>query len=163
MEIAAEMLQDKLATLNAQRMGLGMPMTTCTSTFATLLLAALSLCVSCGGGGAFDEVKGAVKVDGAPVEAGTISLRPVDPGLGGPAGGSISNGTFHAVAREKLRPGKYTVVVQASKRTGRTIKDPQRGPVEEMAPLVLTDMPKEVDLSAENAQNLSIEFHTRGG
>ena len=121
---------------------------------------ALAACVSCGGVGSLGDVSGTVTVDGTPVEAGTISMRPVAPGAGGPAGGAIEDGKFQVASRGKLLAGKYTVQVQASKKTGRTIRDPQRGDVEEFAPLVLADSPQEIELSAGNAQELQLKFTT---
>lgn len=125
---------------------------------SVVLTAPLALCASCSGGGA-EEISGIVNVDGVPVDAGTISLRPAQ-GNGPPAGGVIEAGQFTAVSREPLPPGSYTVMVQASKKTGRTFNDPQRGPIEEMQPVPLADAPQQIDLTTENARNLVLNFRT---
>jgi hypothetical protein len=122
-----------------------------------IILLAVGLCVSCSGGGKIDGVKGTVTVDGAPVEAGTISLR-ADGGAAPPAGGAINAGQFTVSSRKPLPSGTYTVAVQASKKTGRTVKDPQRGDVEELQPMELADSPQQVQLTAENASNLALSF-----
>src|SRR5688500_16860472 len=103
------------------------------SKFTVVIAAALASCMSCSGGGSFDGVSGTITVDGAPGDAGTISMQPVDQGSGGPAGGTIQGGKFQVAARDRLSSGKYMVQVQASKKTGRMKKDPQRGDVEEYA------------------------------
>jgi len=101
-----------------------------------------------------------VTVDGRPVETGTISLQPTgSPGARG-TGGAINAGKFELKAKDGLPPGKLTVAVQASKKTGRLLKDPQRGDVPELASLTLIDSPKEVELSSGNAGNLALEFST---
>jgi hypothetical protein len=49
-------------------------------------------------------------------------------------------------------------VIQAFAKTGRIVKDPQKGDVPETAPISVADMPKEVSLSADNCRNLEINF-----
>jgi hypothetical protein len=127
---------------------------------AIFAAAGLAMCVSCSGGGSFDSVSGTITVDGAPVDAGTISMQPVDEGSGSPAGGAIQDGKFQVAARDGISSGKYRVQVQASKKTGRMKKDPQRGDVEEYVPLTLADSPKEIELSSTNAENLELSFRT---
>jgi len=125
-----------------------------------LIAAALATCLSCSGGGSFDGVSGIITVDGAPVDAGTISMQPLDQKAGAPAGGTIQDGTFQVAGREPLLSGKYTVQVQASKKTGRMKKDPQRGDVVEYAPLTLADSPQEIELTRANAKDLELSFST---
>jgi len=124
-----------------------------------LFLFVLASCVSCSGG-SVSSVSGTITVDGAPVDAGTISMRPVGAKAGGPAGGTIDNGKFVVAARDGIKAGKYTVIVQASKKTGRKIKDPQKGEVEQLASLTLADSPKEIELTSANAENLELSFST---
>ncbi len=124
---------------------------------ALIVLLALGLCISCSGGGTIDGVKGTVTVDGSPVEAGTISLR-ADGASGPPAGGAINAGQFTVTSRKPLPTGSYTVTVQASKKTGRTTKDPQRGDIEELRPLELADSPQQIQLTTNNATNLALSF-----
>jgi hypothetical protein len=124
---------------------------------AGLLAVALVACVSCSND-SVGSVAGTVTVDGAPVDVGTISFRSVDDSGKGVAGGAIQGGQFQVASRDVLAPGKYTVQVQATKKTGRTIKDPQRGNVDELVPVSIADSPKEIEISNETAGNLALEF-----
>lgn len=127
--------------------------------FRLLLVAApLALCAACGSGGSITDVSGVVNVDGAPVD-GTISFRPVQ-GNGPSAGGAINAGLFTASSRQPLRPGAYSVMIQASAKTGRTIQDPQRGPIEESRPLPLSDVPQQIELTIDSVRNLVLHFST---
>jgi hypothetical protein len=122
-----------------------------------IVLPALGLCVSCSRSRTIDAVKGPVTVDGNPVEAGTISLR-ADGASVPPAGGAINAGQFTVTSRKPLPTGSYTVTVQASKKTGRTMKDPQRGDIEELRPLELADSPQQIQLTTNNASHLALSF-----
>lgn len=125
-------------------------------------LALLVACTSCGGGeGGLTSVSGQALVDGAPIDIGTISITPAnnEPGKRG-AGGPIANGRFEIVSDDGLAPGDYIVAIQASKKTGRTVKDPQRGEVAEIVPLPLIDSPKRIELTSDNAADLRLEFAT---
>ena len=126
-----------------------------------LVLAILTACLSCGSGGSLNSISGQATVDGSPVDVGTIRITPAsDPESRG-SGGPIIDGQFQVTMSEGLEPGSYSVAVQASRKTGRTVKDPQRGEVPEILPLVLADSPKPVELNVENANNLQIDFTTR--
>ncbi|MCC6491586.1 MAG: hypothetical protein IT424_01035 [Pirellulales bacterium] len=120
---------------------------------------ALGSCLSCGGG-SIGAVSGTATVDGVPIDAGAISLR-AEGDAGPPAGGPIEAGQFTIASRKPLPPGTYSVSVQASKKTGRAVKDPQRGEIEEMTPLELADSPQQLELTAANAGNLTLRFTTR--
>lgn len=125
---------------------------------ATALLAMmLATCASCGSG-SLNGIAGAVTIDGAPVDVGTISFRPVGDSASGVAGGAIQDGRFQVVSRGELAPGKYAVQVQVTKKTGRTIKDPQRGDVDELVPVSVANSPQEIDLTREGASNLQLDF-----
>lgn len=125
--------------------------------FATLL-AVLALLSGCNDGGGMSAVSGTVSVDGAPVDVGTISLRPKegDPGKG--AGGAIENGIFQLTAEKELPPGTYDVFVLASKKTGRVVKDPQRGEIAELKQINLQNSPQEIQLDVDNASELKLDF-----
>ena len=75
---------------------------------------------------------GTVTLDGKPLENGGITFQPAPGSDGHSAGGQIANGRFQLAANHGLKPGKYLVIVQAFKLTGRMVKDPQRGKVPEM-------------------------------
>ena len=122
-----------------------------------LIAACLASTASCGSGGVSD-VRGTVAVDGQPVDVGTISFRPATDSGGKTAGAAIKGGQFQLASDHQLAPGSYSVAVQASKNSGRTYKDPQRGEVPVLIQIELVDSPKEVELSSESAGNLALEF-----
>jgi hypothetical protein len=125
--------------------------------FATFL-ATLALLVGCGAGSGLCMVSGTVSVDGTPVDAGTISLRPKEGDQVKGVGGAIENGVFQLTAEKGLPPGTYDVFVLASKRTGRVVKDPQRGEIAELKQINLQNSPQEIQLDADNASELKLEF-----
>jgi hypothetical protein len=125
--------------------------------FATLL-AALALLSGCDAGGGMTAVLGTVSVDGTPVDVGTISLRPKENDQAKGIGGAIENGVFQLTAENGLPPGTYDVFVLASKKTGRVVKDPQRGEIAELKQINLQNSPQEIQLDADNASELKLEF-----
>jgi hypothetical protein len=124
---------------------------------AVLLAFVLATCASCNGR-SLDGIAGIVTIDGTPIDLGTISFRPVGDSASGVAGGAIQEGRFQVTSRGELAPGKYAVQVQATKKTGRTIKDPQRGEIDELVPLPVADSPKEIELTRDSASNLQLDF-----
>jgi hypothetical protein len=52
------------------------------------------------------------------------------------------------------------ISAEASKPTGKTFNDPQKGAVPVMQPLLLKDSPQEVEITSDNADDLALEFHT---
>lgn len=121
-----------------------------------LLGASFVALVSCGSGEL--PIKGHVLVDGAPLDSGTLRLDPVNENAKKGAGGLVEQGVLQLPAGHGLMPGKYRASATAFKKTGKTINDYQRGKIEEMIQLTLKDSPREVVLSPENAQDLTIEF-----
>jgi hypothetical protein len=103
-------------------------------------------------------VSGTASVDGAPVDVGTVTLRPKGDAQAKGIGGAVENGAFQLTAEQGLPPGKYDVFVMASRKTGRIIKDPQRGEVAEMKQLNLQNSPQEIELDSNNAEELKLEF-----
>ncbi|RIK78453.1 MAG: hypothetical protein DCC67_11540 [Planctomycetota bacterium] len=126
----------------------------------TGLLACLGLAAACGGRGELGDVGGVVNVDGAAVDVGTIQFKPADNPGGRGAGAAIEAGRFQLASGHGMKPGKYSVMVQASKNTGKTFQDPQRGPVPQLAPLTLANSPQEVEVTSENADHLVLEFRS---
>jgi hypothetical protein len=125
-----------------------------------LIAACLVTTSSCGSGG-LGDIRGTVAVDGQPVEVGTISFRPTTDSGGKTAGAGIKDGQFQLASDHQLASGSYSVAVQASKNSGRTYKDPQRGEVPVLIQLELSDSPKEVELLSGSADNLALEFVSR--
>jgi hypothetical protein len=99
-----------------------------------------------------------VSVDGAPVDVGTISLRPKESDQAKGVGGAIENGVFQLTAENELPPGTYDVFVLASKKTGRVVNDSQRGEIAELKQLNLQNSPQEIQLDANNANELKLDF-----
>lgn len=117
----------------------------------------------CGGCGSGDvgAVRGRVTVDGAPVDSGTIQFK-ASTGAGARGfGAAITAGDFELGPDAELDPGTYSVLIQASKNTGKMFKDPQRGDVPVMQPLAVADSPKEVEVTKENAASLELNFVTK--
>ena len=129
---------------------------------APTLACCLATSLSCNTSGRLHEVSGTASVDGAPVELGTIHFRPAEsPAARGP-GGAVNAGQFQLPLEQGLAPGKYAVALQASRSTGRTFKDPQRGDVPIMQDLALIDSPQEVEVTPDNAARLELNFSTAG-
>jgi hypothetical protein len=99
-----------------------------------------------------------VLVDGAPMDSGTLRFDPIEGTGGKGAGGMIEAGVLQLSSNRGLLPGKYRVSATAFKKTGKTIKDYQRGNIEEMIQLSLKDSPHEIELSRDATKNNTIEF-----
>lgn len=123
-------------------------------------LCGMAVLVGCGSG-SVGSVGGQVLVDGAAAEIGTITFTSAENPTGRGAGGAISEGRFVVSASEGMKPGKYLVVVQAMKSTGKTRNDPQKGEVPVLQSLELVDSPQEVEVTSANAAELTVDFHSR--
>ncbi|MEX2170276.1 MAG: hypothetical protein WD851_13265 [Pirellulales bacterium] len=118
----------------------------------------LAACAACGSGEL--PIDGQVLVDGAPMESGTVRFDPVDLEGGTGAGGMVEAGVLQLPEDHGLSAGKYRVTATAFKKTGKVIQDYQRGQVDEMVQLPLSDSPQEIDLTADAAGDLVIKFTT---
>lgn len=118
----------------------------------------LAACVSCGSGEL--PIDGKILVDEAPMESGTVWFDPVDQTGGAGAGGMVEAGVLQLPTDHGLAAGKYRVTATAFKKTGKIIQDYQRGQVEEMVQLPLSDSPQEIELTPEAASDLVIKFTT---
>ena len=125
----------------------------------SLLGLLLPTMLACSSGSYLSNVAGAVSVDGKPVDSGTIHFQS-NSSAKASGGAAISNGSFTLSDANQLPPGEYAVVVQAYRKTGRVFNDPQKGKVEVTEPMPLVDSPQTVQLSAENARSLSLDFHS---
>lgn len=130
----------------------------CNNLMLAMGLAIGGIALSGCGSGAVGAISGQVVIDGAPAEAGTISFKPADNPTGRGFGGSLNAGRFELPSNDAMKPGKYLVAVQATKSTGKTFNDPQKGPVPVQQPLELADSPQEVEVTSENAQQLQLAF-----
>ena len=123
--------------------------------FGILILPTLLACDS----GGLSEVAGVVSVNGKPVDSGTIHFQ--SSANSASSGGTVvANGSFKLGDNVKLQPGDYAVALQAYRKTGRIYKDPQQGDVEMTEVMRLADSPKTIQLTPENAGNLTIDFST---
>jgi hypothetical protein len=124
--------------------------------YLVIFVGLVTLC-SCGSSGHISKVAGTVTIGGTPVVNGTIHFQSKT--TSGSSGGAIvSDGKFQVVNRNEFETGEYAVALQAYRKTGRTINDPQKGKVEEMTSVPLTDSPQKVVLSQDNAKNLSLNY-----
>jgi hypothetical protein len=113
------------------------------------------------GSGSVGSLSGHVTIDGNPGEVGSITFRQAENPTGRAVGGAFEAGRFEVPASDQMKPGKYIVAVQAQKATGKTMNDPQRGPVPQMQSLELADSPQEVEITSANARELQIAFTTK--
>lgn len=132
------------------------------SRFRAIALTGLFCSLMGCGSGSVGAVRGQVTVDGAPAEMGAVDFKPVGNPTGRGAGASISAGQFELGENHGLEPGKYAVSAQVSKATGKTFNDPQKGQVPVLQSLTLSDSPKEIEITGDNASQLQIDFTSAG-
>lgn len=128
----------------------------------SLTLVTGALLLGCNSSSDLASVGGAVSVDGSLVDIGTIQFRPAANPSSRGAGAAIDRGKFQLASNHGLKPGTYSVIIQASRNTGKTFQDPQRGPVPQLAQLTIVDSPKDVEVTADNCNQLNLSFTTRG-
>jgi len=103
-------------------------------------------------------VQGTVKVDGQPLEQGTVHFESVGAKQLIRGGAAVKDGAFTISPTDKgMAPGNYKVSVEGYHKTGRQVKDPQRGPVDEIVPIPLRESTVDVTVTPENAQQLEIK------
>ena len=92
-----------------------------------LVVVLMAICVGCDTGSAgLVAVEGNVTFDGQPVEEGSIAFEPAD-GVGPSGGGKIQNGKYTLGEEAGLAPGKKTVRIIATRKTGKQVS-PFGGP-----------------------------------
>ncbi len=127
-------------------------------TFSRCVLAtSLLFAVSCGE--TVVGVSGIVTADGKQVDSGAITLQRAD-GSAPAEGATVEDGRFDMALRGGFAAGEYLVTLEGFQKTGRTIDDVQRGPIPETVVLNFAETSKKVEISADNAQDLKIDFHT---
>ncbi|MEA1951467.1 MAG: hypothetical protein U9N87_08785 [Planctomycetota bacterium] len=99
-----------------------------------LLFAAVPM-TGCSGGDGRKGLSGTVSVDGQPLESGLINFRPAAGTKSNSSGCAIKDGEFQIAADKGLPVGKYMVTVQAFRKSGRIVKDPQMGNAPEIVPI----------------------------
>ena len=118
---------------------------TCVTRFGTLsiLLPVLMILsqAGCAPSDGRQAIAGRVTLDGEPIAEGSINFRPID-GTVGPSGGAkVVAGEFFVPADKGLMVGTYQVSVLCMRETGRTIQDPQMGPIPELVPVQFAQLP----------------------
>ena len=105
-------------------------------------------------------VAGTATVDGKPIYRGSLSFRSAS-GSGPSMGTGISDGQFRMLPQHGLAPGDYLVTIQALRLSGRKVRDPLRGDVDEIVPIPLRVETLPVSVSPQNAQHLAFELSER--
>ena len=109
----------------------------------------LAPALGCGGGADRAQVSGSVRVDGQPLESGSISFLPAAGTQGPTAGAEIKQGTYSVAAESGLAPGKYSVQIKASRKTGRRIKDGFPHPPDDMVDEIEQFLPPKYNTQSE--------------
>ena len=94
---------------------------------ATLVLGgffAVNCLIGCTKQGAAASLKGTVKFGGQAVESGVIRLAPGAGTLGAGGASKITNGEFSIPSGETLKSGEHTVLIMATRSTGRKVQAP---------------------------------------
>jgi hypothetical protein len=68
-----------------------------------------------------------VRVDGQPLDVGTISFIPTNHDQQRVSGGTITDGTYSVKEERGANPGLYRVEIRWGKKTGRKYRDPDSG------------------------------------
>ncbi len=136
------------------------------TTFGIWLLIAmtgLAFVSGCGGDGRLG-VSGAVTVDGKPLESGVISFQPAAGNQGHSAGTGVQAGRYEIESTKGLLPGEYQVRIQAFRKTGRMVEDPQFGQVEETVPMDFKEGSSlKATVSASEKNQIDFALHSATG
>lgn len=126
-----------------------------------VLLFCLVSAFGCGRSDGRQAASGAVKLDGQLLESAVINFRPSTGTQGPSSGGSVEQGRFSVPAKSGLLPGTYEVTIIAMKATGRTINDPQKGRVPELAQVRFKEPPPTVTITKGEKNHFEFELLTR--
>ena len=132
---------------------------------ASVLVVTASLLVSgCMFNDGREGVRGTVTLDGEPLESGSISFRPAPGNSASSAGGRIARGRYEIAADRGLLPGEYLVTIQATRKTGKQIEDPQKGLIDELAEVEFAEagqLRATVAAQGENSFDFAVTSRTR--
>jgi hypothetical protein len=93
-----------------------------------------------------NPIKGEVKLNGQPMESGTIMFRPIEGGKGQAVSGTIKAGHYEIASAEGPAVGPHHVEVRGVRKTGKMIQKP-------LAP--------KGELVEEEAESVSERFNSR--
>jgi hypothetical protein len=118
----------------------------------------------CSGSSGRLAVSGKVTLDGKPLDSGMISFRPAAGTSANSSGGQITDGSYVLPAQKGLKPGKYLVTVQAFRKTGKMVDDPQMGRIPDMEPVKFKEAGS-LKATVEERGSNTFDFHltTAGG
>lgn len=110
------------------------------------------------------SIQGEVKLDGKPLEQGSILFTPTDGAKGTVTGGEIKNGRYQRAAKDGPAIGKNLVQIRAVRKTGKMVQKPmakQGEMVEEygeaVAPQFNTGSTLKIEVKAgENTANFDV-------
>jgi hypothetical protein len=74
------------------------------------------------------EVSGTVRLNGQPIQEGSINFIPIDGNRGPGAGAVITDGKYHIPRTGGVTPGKNRVEIRAFRNNGRKVQDPTGKP-----------------------------------
>jgi hypothetical protein len=131
-----------------------------------VVLASLCVVAGCNRGYPGDRrhpVSGSVRVDGQPLELGTISFIPTDNDKQRVSGGPIQNGVYAVDEARGANAGKYRIEIRWSKKTGRKIPIPDTGDMtDERTEGLPSRYHQESELTAEvSAGKTTFDFHLK--
>ena len=131
---------------------------------ALLWAFALLVPLGCSGTDGRVSVSGKVTLDGDPLDSGLISFRPAAGTSANSSGGQITAGSYELPASKGLKPGKYVVTVQAFRKTGKMVEDPQMGMVAERERVKFKEAGP-LEATVEHGGGNTFDFHltTAGG
>lgn len=121
-----------------------------TVTARCVLILSATVLLACSGCGTDSRatVSGTVKLDGAPLDNGTLEFR-TPTGTGVLALAPITNGAFRVTADANLQPGKYKIVISSPKKSGKKIAAGSPAPPGTMVDEVVESIPSRYNSKSE--------------
>ncbi len=124
-----------------------------------LLLSLVVPASGCGGGSA--SIKGAVTLDGTPVESGHVNFVPIEGTPGAGARAQVVNGQYSVEAAARASPGVYRVEISARRKTGKKIPVGSPAPPGTMADEEVEAVPVRYNKSSTLREELKGGANTR--
>lgn len=136
----------------------------CANGFLVMCLCFCFLLPGCGAGNAPERasIQGQVTFDGEPVEEGSIQFVPEQGVVGKPVATQISQGKYELSGDKGPAVGKNKVVIQATRKTGKQVKDIMGEMVEERESYIPPKYNEQSELfieikSGSNTEDFSLE------